>query len=650
MEYSTFSWVNEKHRFVVSSNKGLHLDEYLDMSKRDYIPKTVSQPLQIHLGDPIYGIYSGKYSIPAGYGVVDKKGKYLGAVVTSFVISGLQKKFDEVINVNGVSFVLMKKDGAFIVSSPKTDTDEIKNYLRDHISRTNANKHGVFYNASFFNPRKFGSIYYNNLSNHPYVIFTIYSKRLEKSEMYNVALGHIAISFLLIALIIALLLLFFKSVIKPIIKISDIANKIANDDPNVELTEFYSATEINHLAKSVLSIKEFIAKEKQLRNQLDEANKQLKQLTKSINHDLRNYISGILGLARILHEEEPSKQTQEYSKMIIAQSEEVMSMAQTLLSWDLSSTNVDATMKPEYVNINNLLEELIFLNKDFAHQQEIKVHTNLSGNLPHIKTNKMALSRIFNNIINNAIKYSHGGNIVKVNSNYLPNENKIYVEIADSGIGMTQEQIQMALSGDGLKIDKSDLNKTVDSHGLGIVIVKTLVDLIKAKMTIESQKNRGTSIKLWFDCEKSSDDLGISKDSKNTKQINKETASKTILIADDDLINRTILQRILRNAGYITVGAKDGLEMLQMLDTEHCDMIFSDIQMPVMDGYAAVKSIRDGGHFKNFKEFATIPIVAISSNNDKESKRRALECGVNKYLCKPYNKEQILAEIKRFLG
>ena len=498
MEYSTFSWANEKHRFIVSSNKGLHLDQYLDMSQRDYIPKTVAQPLQIHLGNPVYGIYSGKYAIPAGYGVIDKNGKYLGAVITSFVISGLQKKFDEVINVNGVSFVLMQKDGSFIVSSPKTNTEEIKNYLRSQLSKTNAAKKGVLYDANFFNQKSFGSIYYNNLSDYPYVIFTIYSKRLEKSEMYDVVLVHIAISCLLLALVTTLLFFFYTHVIKPIVKIADIAKKIANDDPSAEISETYSAIEINHLAKSVLSIKQFIGEEKLLRQKLDEANNQLKQLTKSINHDLRNYISGILGLAKILNEEESSTQTKEYSSMIIAQSEEVMNMAQTLLSWDLSNISLDTSLKPEHVNINNLLEELVFLNKDFAKQQEVKIHTNLQEKLPHVKANKMALRRIFNNILTNAIKYSQKNGVVKVSSAHLSSENKIYIEIADNGIGMTEAQIQMALAGDGFKIDKSDLNKTVDSHGFGVTIVKTLVDLIKAKMVIESQKGCGTTIKLWL--------------------------------------------------------------------------------------------------------------------------------------------------------
>jgi hypothetical protein len=85
MEYSTFAWANKNHRYIISSNKGFHFDHKLDLSKRDYIPRTISHPFEIQLGKPVRGIFSKKYSIPFGYGVVDKNNRYLGAVISSFV-------------------------------------------------------------------------------------------------------------------------------------------------------------------------------------------------------------------------------------------------------------------------------------------------------------------------------------------------------------------------------------------------------------------------------------------------------------------------------------------------------------------------------------------------------------------------------------
>ncbi len=648
MQFSTFAWANDKFRFIVSSNKGLHLDKQLYLLDRDYIPLTVSNPLKIQLGKPVYGIYSYKYAIPAGYGVVDKSGKYLGSVITSFVISSLERKFNEVININGVSFILTHKDGSFIAASPKTNHAEILKYLDSKKLEIASKEKGFIDDVSVFSDEGFGSIYYNKMKDYPYIIFTIYNQKLERAEIDKVVFNDIIIFCSLVVLVLLLFFLLYSSLVKPIIVIAKAAKSIADGNYEVEIAE-YSSIEMNQLAKAILSIKKFVKKEELLKNQLSKVNKDLQQVTKSINHDLRNYAAGICGLANLINEEKDLAQISKYSHMIFKQSDGILRMAQELLSINLPKIDLKKTNLIEEFSIKEVLKELIFINQNFAAKHSVKISLILENEIPLISSDQIVVRRIFDNIITNAIKYSNENTEVKVLLSHVLAEHKIKVEVIDNGIGMTQNQIKMALDGEGAKIDKTGLAKVVDSHGFGLPIVKSLVHSIGAKIEIESKKFEGTKVKLWFDLDlnqvkdnsnQSSQDSQVSKDERVNKGI--------IMICDDELINRVVLDRILRNAGYKIFSVENGQEALELMDNKDFDLIFTDVKMPIIDGITMTKMIREGSQFKKFRNF-NIPIIVISSNNDEDTKNKSLEAGASHYLDKIYDKSKILAVVEDLL-
>ena len=312
--------------------------------------------------------------------------------------------------------------------------------------------------------------------------------------------------------------------------------------------------------------------------------------------------------------------------------------------------------KIEQCDIDELMQRVILLNQNFADNSKINIACDIDDNLPLLKCDARRMKQILINLMSNAIKYSPANTEIKVVAKYLKSTDQIYIEISDSGIGMAADEIAMALNGNGKAIDKSALNKPIDSHGLGMPIIKQLVELHKGKLEIESEKdpkkNQGTKIKLYFDID--NPDLVMTESfankEANKKQINTQFLSgKSILIVDDSEVNAMVVTHILSNAGCKIYHVKNGKEALEILDNPpNIDLILMDGEMPIMNGYDATKTIREGKRFKNFKNY-NIPIIALMGNDDEKTIKRTKECGMDGHIGKS-SASDLLGSIVGCLG
>jgi signal transduction histidine kinase len=237
-------------------------------------------------------------------------------------------------------------------------------------------------------------------------------------------------------------------------------------------------------------------------------------LLPQITHDLRNYINGISGLSNIVlknivdyAEQEKAKGKEiddnlkeilECARMLAPYSKEASCYIDDMLNSVNSKSNKFSLGGLEECNVGALLKEMVFFKRELVGENRINVQVDLENNLPKVKIDVIRLKQIFINLITNALKYSHKGGEVYI-SVKLCQKSQMQIIIADSGIGMDKKELKMALAGDGQDIDKSDLDKPIDSHGLGLPIVKQLVDLLGMKMQIESRKKCGTKISLYIE-------------------------------------------------------------------------------------------------------------------------------------------------------
>lgn len=241
-------------------------------------------------------------------------------------------------------------------------------------------------------------------------------------------------------------------------------------------------------------------------------------LLPQITHDLRNYINGISGLANIISEnidayqkkqaargaglDDNLKEISECAHMLAPYSNEALVYVEDILNSEQNKTNKFSLGTLEDCNVGELVVDLLIFNKSFISDNGVVIETEIEENLPKLRCDILRLKQILNNLITNAVKFSFEGGKVKISVNSLHKNDKkqIYIKISDTGIGMSEAEVKMALSGEGKNINKSNLNKPINSHGLGMPIVKQLIELLGAKMEIKSEKGKGTKISLYFNC------------------------------------------------------------------------------------------------------------------------------------------------------
>ena len=250
------------------------------------------------------------------------------------------------------------------------------------------------------------------------------------------------------------------------------------------------------------------------RNTIFSIHKENKQLSyektslSNISHDLRNYISGINGLANLIIEQidhyrksdknrinHNIEEVSELANILEPFSQEAMQYVDDILDDCQIKTGKFNLGKIENCNITELIHHIIIFHKDFLMKNKVTLQKNIEVNLPLIKGNIRRLKQILINLITNAAKYSPENSIIQINA--YSKEQKVYIEIIDDGIGMNKKELELALNGKGTEIDKSILNKSCDSRGLGLPIVKHLMDLM-GDMKIDSKKGLGTKIILEF--------------------------------------------------------------------------------------------------------------------------------------------------------
>ncbi len=244
-------------------------------------------------------------------------------------------------------------------------------------------------------------------------------------------------------------------------------------------------------------------------------------LLPQISHDLRNYINGISGLVGIISQNINNylaeqkrrgisldinlQEIHECANMLSPYSIEAMRYVDDLLNNSQLKSDEFTLGKLEDCNVGALAKEMSVFNQTFAKEHQVTIRSCVEEDLPTFRTDILRLKQILINLTTNAVKYSEIGSIVDIDckSFSAPNQDDkkyIKITISDFGIGMSEEEIAMALNGQGQQIDKAILNKEIDSHGLGMPIVKQLVQLLDIEMEIESQKGLGTKVILSLPC------------------------------------------------------------------------------------------------------------------------------------------------------
>ena len=365
----------------------------------------------------------------------------------------------------------------------------------------------------------------------------------------------------------------------------------------------------------------------------------------NMSHDIRTPMNAIIGYTQLLENNlDNKKQALDYISKLKSSSTILLS----LINYILEMTQIESgklDLKKEigdldYLvkNINAVVEPLIKEKKlHYSYHLEIKHH--------HIICDKTKLREIVLNILSNAIKYTpEGGNVELLiqEISFENNKVKYHFIIIDNGIGMKEDFLPHIF--EEFAREKTSTESKVPGVGLGLPIVKSLIDMMNGTIQVESKLNKGTKFTVELSFLTSLQVENVNE--RNTSTL--DFSGKHILLVEDNELNAEIGIELLNTFKVIIDLAKNGEECIKILEKMpegYYDLILMDIQMPIMDGYEATKIIRS---FNN--KNAQIPIIAMTANAFEEDRKHALQLGMNEHLAKPVDIEKLKDVLTKYFN
>ena len=370
----------------------------------------------------------------------------------------------------------------------------------------------------------------------------------------------------------------------------------------------------------------------------------------NMSHDIRTPMNAIIGFSGLLEKNlQNGEKAKEYLGKICSSGNLLMTIINQILEIArIESGTIALQLKAEDINtvfhtVNTVFEEDI-RKKNLQYSADLDVYHTF------IFCDRVKLQEIMLNIISNAIKYTSDGHAVHVKiyekDSEDPRKARFIFTCEDTGIGMSEEYLPHIF--EEFSREHTTTENKVAGTGLGLPIVKSMIELMGGSIQVESTQGVGTkfTVDISFDMASESD---VYRDQISEQpDVLEKLEGKRILLAEDNDLNAEIAIELLAEQKIITDRAEDGAECLDKLekaDSGYYDMILMDIQMPVMDGYDAAARIR---RMKDEKK-ASIPIIAMTANAFAEDRQKAISMGMNDHVAKPIDMNVLLPVIAKYI-
>lgn len=369
----------------------------------------------------------------------------------------------------------------------------------------------------------------------------------------------------------------------------------------------------------------------------------------NMSHDIRTPMNAIIGFSELLekHIDEKDKAI-DYLGKIKSSSSFLLS----LINYVLEMARIESgklVLRKEVRCVTELIESLTDVFEPGVKKKFITYLCETDIQHKYVIGDDTKIREIFINIIGNSVKYTPEGGKISVSVKEEPFEKENYIAyriiVEDNGIGMSKEYLPHIF--EEFSREHTSTESKVTGTGLGLPIVKALIDMMGGTIEVESQLGCGTKMTVVLPFELASEKQILEEKQKEKEKISDSILGKRVLLAEDNELNAEIAMTVLKENGLKAERAANGkqcIEMLKKMPEDYYDMILMDIQMPEMDGYEATKRIRnlDGAR-------ADIPIVAMTANAFEEDRQKALESGMNAHVSKPVDMNMLFKVMAQIL-
>ncbi len=364
----------------------------------------------------------------------------------------------------------------------------------------------------------------------------------------------------------------------------------------------------------------------------------------NMSHDIRTPLNAICGLIEINQKSEDRERIQENRKKAKASVEQLLTMMDNMIEMSQLESGELLNLR-EAVDMNQIIRDVKKNIIDYAESAGVElVHESTIGqsDWPLVYSNASCIRDMLQHILDNAVKYNHtGGKVFWKDVMEQKSDDQIeYVcTIADTGQGMNEEFIQHIF--EPFAQEKYDARTTYKGTGLGMAIVKTIIDQMNGWIKIESEEEKGTTILIKIPLEivkeEKVEDIALA----NEQEVELNLSGKKILLVEDNELNIEIAQFMLEDAGASVIVATDGEQAVNAYKREPSgtfDAVLMDIMMPVMNGYEAAKAIRSSRR----EDSRHLPIIATTACATEEAKIECIDAGMDAFMEKPLDMSKLI--------
>ena len=387
----------------------------------------------------------------------------------------------------------------------------------------------------------------------------------------------------------------------------------------------------------------FLTRDLAVRNNLKQALDSKDSYLSKMSHDLRTPLNGIIGLLDINdnHPDDTELNQRSRDKARVA-ANHLLSLLNDVL--ELSKLDSQrAVLIEDPFDLRDVLDEVETISKLKAESMNINLICNYKDGLtcPYVYGSSLHMKQILLNLVDNAIKYNKTGGFVKLNVNVKRHKEDLitYIfEVKDNGLGIDKEYLEHIF--EPFSQENQNFNEYRLGTGLGMSIVKGLVELMKGSISVKSKKGEGSTFEVVIPFKIAPEII------KNTKDSKVSIKGKKVLLVEDNDLNREIAKTLLEDEGVLVSEAVDGLDALKVFEESkigYFDLILMDVVMPNMNGLSATRAIRELNRIDS-----NLPIIALSANAYAEDIKKTKDAGMNDYVSKPFKIENLVEMIDKY--
>ena len=437
-----------------------------------------------------------------------------------------------------------------------------------------------------------------------------------------------------------------NGVLSSLLSLIDYAKKVSEGDLGRKLENTGRTDELGVLHGSLQAM---VTAMRKMVTQSQQASRMKSEFLANTSHEIRTPLNAVIGMAHLYleNEDDGEAKKRDYVTKIQVAAKSLLGIINNIL--DISKIEAGMfELDHTAFNLRDTLEQILVIHQEGASAKGLAFSIHYAEDLPeYFRGDPVRVGQVLNNLTSNAIKFTEKGSVtISCKRDTAPGSGKktrIRVDVADTGLGIEQSKLDKLFR--PFSQADTSITRRFGGTGLGLAISDTIVAMLGGTFSVTSAPGKGTVFGFTMQLEDAEDsaleqvgpdaDLGL-------RQL--DLSGKRILIAEDNDINRLVIEELLIPTGATITMAENGRIAVDAARAEAFDLVLMDVQMPVLDGIQATREIRE------FACRETLPIIAVTANAMKEDKDRGFAIGLNDYITKPIEPKELAMALRRWLA